>query len=651
MQSTQTFPSPSTIQSVKDKRRPWLAALAVIAGTVGCSALYVSSQATPVAYQLQFNVTSDVSFEQTTPRTAHLIILNRNGDVQMLQDNRFAAAFIDRRSNFRFNIPSQSPGRIFLSPAPPGQLVQITGVRAILREREFIQIPLDQLVPHQQVEIVARTPDSLSVRTLPGTQPPTLELKIGTELDLPSGKVSSRIFSVLGILGVTALLLLLCLRVRIFVNLSAMISPSQAAHFGAAAALILTMAIISKFNAHPDEYLHFEAAKYFTTHWLPPALDNPAVEPSFGHYGLSYLQDLDTAYFLIGKMMAAVPSFLASPEVAARLCNVLLFIMLAAWLLWRLPRSFAPALLLISPQVWYVFSYVNSDAWALTLCFVIMIQLANKDSLLSQYLRTDGYRPACRGGLWFATLLALLIMAKRNYYLFLPFIGLVAFWRTFLWEAEAPRLRVAKKWAVIAIAAAALYFPIRIGHEAINRFDISRLRVEQAEKFAAPRFKPSEIAAGTGVQRMALRSRGVNYSDLFVEYNWAAQTFQSFSGVYQWMSLRGPSEYYLVIWTLYAGLFAFLLASISRLSLRDALFAVAVLGLAVFMVLVSAYRSWTVDFQPQGRYLFPILPVIAFLFHRYRESLRSRVFSLLFGGLFACSIYSFVFVALKNIPK
>jgi hypothetical protein len=117
------------------------------------------------------------------------------------------------------------------------------------------------------------------------------------------------------------------------------------------------------------------------------------------------------------------------------------------------------------------------------------------------------------------------------------------------------------------------------------------------------------------------------------------------------MSLTSPSEYYWVMGVFYGTLLAFLLACICCLSWHDALFAVAVLGIGIFTVLLSAYHSWTLDFQPQGRYLFPILPMIAFLFHRYRESLRSRVFNLLFGCLFACSVYSFVFVGLKNIPK
>jgi hypothetical protein len=642
------------VPAPNEKKRPWLA-LIVLAGALVGSVLYVFSSGTsPEAYQLEFNIVSDAPFKEETPRTAHLIVLNRNGTVETLEGNRFASAFIDRRSSFRFGVPIPSPSRIFFSPAPPDQLVEITGVRAIgWAGRKVIHISLEQLAPHRQVEVVARTPDSLSIKTLPGTQVPTLELSMGTPLDFSTkqASLSSRILTAFGLFGAAILLLLLCLRSRVPMNPLGKISPSRTAQFGAAAALILTMAVITKFNAHPDEYLHFEAAKYFATHLLPPALDDPAMEPSFSHYGVSYLQDLDTAYFLIGKLMAAVPSTLASPEIAARLCNVLFFAALAAWLIWRLPKSFAPAVLLISPQIWYVFSYVNSDAWALALSFVVVIQLADKDSLLSQYLRADGWRTAWRGGLWFAALLVLLVMAKRNYHLLLPFIGLVVLWRTFLWKAEAPLLRVAKKWAVIAVAALALYLPLRIGHEAINRFDASRLRVEQAEKFAAPRFKPSEIAAGEAAQRLVLRSQGVKYSDLFMERNWAAQSFQSFCGVYQWMSLSGPPEYYFLIGALYLALLSFLLAGICRISWRDALFAVAVLGLAVCIVLISAYQSWTADFQPQGRYLFPILPMIAFLFLQYRESLRSRVFNLLFGCLFACSVYSFVFIGLRNIPK
>ena len=625
------------------------------AAVLAVAVLYCfTSNANSAAYQLEFNTTSEIPFKEELARIAYLVVENRDGTIEMFEDNRFGSAFIDRRCTFRFSIPSPAPKRIFFSPAPNDQVVEITGARAMrLRDSQLIQIPLEQIIPHRQVEVISRTPNSLLLKTLPGNQPPTLELKWETPPDFLNGKSStfSRILLVIGFAGAATWLLMLCLRSQSSAAHSLGFSPFKFAQFGAAAALILTMAAITKFNAHPDEYLHFEAAKYFVTNWLPPALDDPAVEASFSHYGVSYLQDLDVAYFVIGKLMAVAPSWLADPEIIARLCNVLFFIVLTGWLIYRLPRSYAPSILLISPQIWYVFSYVNGDALALVISLVMVVQLADNTSLLSRYLRAEGWRTGYSGAVLFAVLLALLLMAKRNYYLFLPFIGLVAFWQPFMSVTKGTLVTAARKWAVIGMTAAILYFPIRIGHEAINKFDDARIRVEQGEKFAAPRFKPSELAAGTGAQRLNLRRQGVPYTDLFAQYNWGNQSFQSFCGVYRWMSLNGPPEYYRVMGALYAIFLGFILANICRLSWRDGLFAGAVIGLCASIVLISAYESWIADFQPQGRYLFPILPMIAFLLHRYRESLRSWVFNMLFGCLFACSVYSFVFVGLRNIPK
>jgi hypothetical protein len=243
-----------------------------------------------------------------------------------------------------------------------------------------------------------------------------------------------------------------------------------------------------------------------------------------------------------------------------------------------------------------------------------------------------------------------MIMAKRNYYLFLLFVAFVGGW-TALFQAGWPRrIHSIQRWAVVLLLAAVFYFPVRIAHQAVNGFDIPRRQLEQTEKYAAPHFKPSEVAAGTGFGTLALQKKGVPFSELF-ERGWLIQSFQSFCGVYRWMSLKGSDYYYLLMFLLYATLVVLLLMRAARLSWRDALFTGGVLATAGLVVLGSAYSSWTADYQPQGRYLFPILPMFAFLFHRYRDALRSRAFYLLLGCLFAGSIYSFIFTALRNIPK
>jgi uncharacterized membrane protein len=353
----------------------------------------------------------------------------------------------------------------------------------------------------------------------------------------------------------------------------------------------------------------------------------------------------------MGKFIALLQGWLATPEIAARLFNVLLFVVLALWVAARLGTSFAPFVLLISPQIWYVFSYVNGDAWALFVAMLVVVQLAQQKSALQAYLESKSWSESFQGALLFAFLLALMIMAKRNYYLFLLFVAFVAGWTTLTQPGWALRRHFGLKWALIFLLAAAFFFPVRIAHEAHNGFDIPRLQSEQAERFAAPHFKPSEVAAGTGAGRLVLRKQGVSFVALFTERGWVAESFQSFCGIYRWMTLKGNDYYYVLMGFLYAVLVTLLLLRVARLSGQDALFAAGVLATACLVVLASAYSSWTADYQPQGRYLFPILPMFALLFHRYRDSLRSRAFYLLFGCLFVGSIYSFIFAALRNIPK
>jgi hypothetical protein len=97
----------------------------------------------------------------------------------------------------------------------------------------------------------------------------------------------------------------------------------------------------------------------------------------------------------------------------------------------------------------------------------------------------------------------------------------------------------------------------------------------------------------------------------------------------------------------YLALLGVLAVAMRRAPGSDRLFCLLTLSLALGQVLLSAYHSWVADFQPQGRYLFPILPLLAFVLHRYRQWLPAGVLNMLFGSMFALSTFSFVFTALR----
>jgi hypothetical protein len=599
--------------------------------------------------QVEIEVVSPVPFHEEIPRVAHLLVQRAEGGYDRIEARCYASAFLDQRTTFRFHVADREASQFLFSPAQAGALVAIRSVALRAgNARQATPVRLESIEAVQNVEILEHKPERIVLKTTAGEGAPLVRFVVASPPQMQDDGGMMRLLFETGLLfivagGVAFVGIKACLRFQ-------SVSLRAALPFILVAGLILSMALLSRFNAHPDEYLHFETARYFVAHLLPPALDDPAAAPSFGHYGVSYLQDLDMSYFLMGKFMAVL-AWLHSPEIAARLGNVLLFLVVAGYALTRLRGSLAASILLISPQIWYVFSYVNGDAWALAVALVAVVQLATEDSYLNRYLRAQNWRTRAGGGFAFAGLLVLLLMAKRNYYLFLPFIGLVAAWKTFVWERGIPKVRLAAKWAAIVLAALVLYVPARVAHAAINRFDLPRLRTEQAEKFAAPGYRPSEIAAGKGAPRMVLRKQGVPFTDLFSKYRWATTSFESFCGVYHWMSLRGPGVYYAVMGVLYTALLVMIGFGFRKLPRREVVLGVAVLAACAAVILLSAYHSWTADFQPQGRYLFPVLPMLAFVLHHYRETLPSRALHLLFMGLFAASVISFVFIGLRAIPQ
>jgi hypothetical protein len=605
-------------------------------------------------FRLEFSVANRAPFRAEIARTAELRLIYPDGASETVFSRSYAAAFLDLQSTFRFDIPDETVKRAVFSPALGDDAFAIT--RILLTpagKNEAVQISLEKLVPISGAEVVHRDANRILVK------PTATPVRLGLAFEeAPNRRPASGglvILEALALfLGSFALLFFL---LRILQremkdgSLRGSWSIPIVVPFAVVTCLILAMALLSKFNAHPDEYLHFETARYFVSHWCPAALNDPAIAPTFSHYGASYLRDLDVSYFVMGKFIALFQGWLFTPESAARLFNVFLFIVLSLWLARRLRASLAPFILLISPQIWYIFSYVNGDAWALFVAMLIAVQLADQESALRSYLESRKWSGSFQGGVLFALLLAVMIMAKQNYYLFLLFVGFVAGWTTLNQSDWPTRLRLTRKWAAVLLLAASFYFPVRLAHEALNGFDIPRQQLEQAEKYAAPHFKPSEIASGTGAGGLDLRRQGVPFAALFTERGWLLESFQSFCGVYRWMSLKDSRYYYSLMFLLYAALLVFLLMAMIRLSWQNALFTAGVLSIAALAVLISAYHSWTADYQPQGRYLFPILPMFAFLFHRYRDALRSRAFYLLFGCLFACSVYSFIFTALRNIPK
>jgi hypothetical protein len=480
-----------------------------------------------------------------------------------------------------------------------------------------------------------------------------------------------------------------------------------------AVVLAAVMAISSAINqaparwfSHPDEYLHRSAGRYFVDHWLPPKVGAPESLDSYSReYGYSYLNDLDVVYFLAGKFAILLSPFLKNLDLAFRLFNVLLFASVAVFAArrpWDTSVAFVP--LLLTAQAWYVFGYFNGDAFPLFLSILIAYQLTAPESAFARFMEARRVRDQVGGLLLFALIVALLLLSKRNYYAFLAMLpallllryagveaalaAAVAACTGIIWQLQifavddvtamlllggcmslgilaALRRRPTRharlvnlgRLALVGVAAAAFAAPRILIDLAQNgpREEKDAAAVKLAEQLAKDEYKPSRIAAGDteAFHGSNLRGKGTALRALFAPpWNWHSGTFRSATGYYGWLEFASPRWYYRALGGLYLLLVGYLAFAVIRSRDRCLIVTGALVGLfAGLVVFVSVWHSWTGDFQAQGRYLFPVLPMLGILLGVARAHLNSRVLLPLLSACFLLSCYSFIAVGLAEIPK
>ena len=153
--------------------------------------------------------------------------------------------------------------------------------------------------------------------------------------------------------------------------------------------LITAMAIISKRNSHPDEYVHLAAASYYQDNWLPPDIEAKDIEDTYSVYGMSRLNNGEIYYLMSGKAANFFQALNIEKLLSLRLFNVLLFSLIVLYTVYSAAARAVALPFLISPQIWYIFSYCNSDALALFICFIAGCELVRPDSLLTKAMESD----------------------------------------------------------------------------------------------------------------------------------------------------------------------------------------------------------------------------------------------------------------------
>jgi uncharacterized membrane protein len=307
--------------------------------------------------------------------------------------------------------------------------------------------------------------------------------------------------------------------------------------------------------------------------------------------------------------------------------------------------------LLITPQVWYLFSYCNSDAFAITVAFftgcqvVVRSSALNRFLLMRQGLRQWGYLLVA------AFLFGVLFLLKKNFLVYTAFLFWVILLQIWLkTDKENRGIRLRRFVAVCLVGLSLLAVKVAADYH-VNGFNRREKILSMRDKLAAPLYNPHTPLEQQHAQ-LSMKARGITLARIIHQDRWFEKTFRSAFGVYGYSTISAGFVYYdLVRWTGLAFLTLVLVSLLVRAGVYVNLQTLAVLGLSAALVAVALYHSWTKDFQPQGRYLIPILPMLGVLCAQGKEYLSVRIMTTMTLCMFLLSSYSFICLGLLEIPR
>ena len=415
--------------------------------------------------------------------------------------------------------------------------------------------------------------------------------------------------------------------------------------------LITTMAIISRPHAHPDEHVHIKGATYYETHSLPPTVCDPETHYTYSIYGTSRLNKNELYYLIAGKYLKLTDLVPLENYVKLRTLSLLFFAILAYLTIVNQTFRLLCIPLLFTPQVWYLFSYANSEAFSLFVTLIVAYQIVAPDSL---------FRKVTTGRLkWgkLASLIALsgltclLFFIKNTFYFFTLFvfiIGAVTLYTSHMSRTDL--LSKVKPIALIVAGGVALLGSWHLYQQSINDFQRAEKQLECREQLADYPFRPSTPIAKSA-RSMLLREKGFSFQSV-LGLGWASATYNSAAGYYGYLEHPGSNFYYNTHRLLLLTFVFYLVIVVARKGTTFERLS-TLIGIAFFLLLVTVtfWRSWNIDYQPQGRFYFSMMPIAAVIFFLTQHRLDKRIVSAITLGLALLGMLSFISIGLLEIRK
>ena len=414
--------------------------------------------------------------------------------------------------------------------------------------------------------------------------------------------------------------------------------------------MAVAMAVISDYNQHPDEFVHVMAAEYYQDNWLPPQCDDPAIAHTYSNYGTSRLNSGEIAYLFAGKFLRLLAPLHLETYFALRCFNLFLFVSILLLSLQLPPFRVLLIPFLATPQVWYIFSYFNSDAFALFMLLLLALQAVTPGSAFNRLLHNGISGSQAIYLLPLGLLLALSLQVKMNAYFFHLFLCLYFLWRIIFKEELAWR-SLLRRLLIIVLVGLAIGGLLRSVTYLVNGLDRGAKLYAARLQYASDSYNPNTLLEEKSIYHQ-LHAKGSSLGSMIYHLRWPEKVFRTFFGVYGYTSISASFAYYDHIRVMALCMLALLAAAIS---LRGGIAGFSLLSITLLttaaLLGIALLRSWHIDFQAQGRYFLCCLVMLGMVLYHYEHLLPRLPFYLLLFTMYLLSSYNFIGVGLYDIVR
>ncbi len=359
--------------------------------------------------------------------------------------------------------------------------------------------------------------------------------------------------------------------------------------------------ISQPYNSSPDEYMKYDLCKYiFENNSLPHGGDE-AIRDS--NWGISYAFEPYLSYIISAGFMKIMSIFTADEfalVIAARFVSTLfmigfiyVLIKISQILFENKYKYLFIVFIAFQPITAFLASYINNDSMALFSISIIVYSwiLGLEHNWQDKYCILLGLG------------IGLCLLSYYNAYGYILCSVVLCLVSVILNKMHIKD--IIKKVLIvftIAFVIAGWWF---IRNAIIYNGDVLGMstQTEYAQKYAIDELKPSN--------RLTPQQKDEGILEMLFKDKWIRLTFKSFYGVFGYMTIQMPNIIYVVIFSIWAiGIIGCILGlnELFKCGNKEKIILNYTFILAIIIVIIlSLIYSYSSDFQPQGRYIMPII--------------------------------------------